>query len=154
MWKLKFPRKIQILSALVVHWWPSSKAPDLPWHPQWLPWVPPIVGGLLTIRLGAQILLTGDELAKTFLEKSSFLPHVLDLTSKVEKILKGGLDSTPSPSPSLKIQIMGGKVCSRCKGKHCWALTINFLFSKFVYNTQQCFAFTPKENFSAHNLNF
>ena len=36
---------------------------------------------------------------------------------KVEKILKGSLDSIPSPSPSLKIQIMGGKVCLRCKGK-------------------------------------
>ena len=36
---------------------------------------------------------------------------------KLEKILKGSLDSIPSPSPSLKIQIMGGKVCSRCKGK-------------------------------------
>ena len=31
--------------------------------------------------------------------------------SKVEKILKGSLDSIPSPSPSVKIQIMGGKVC-------------------------------------------
>ena len=29
---------------------------------------------------------------------------------KVEKILKGSLDSIPSPSPSMKIQIMGGKV--------------------------------------------
>ena len=37
--------------------------------------------------------------------------------SKVEKILKGSLDSIPSPSPSVKIQIMGGKVCLRCKGK-------------------------------------
>ena len=36
---------------------------------------------------------------------------------KVEKILKGSLDSIPSPSPSMKIQIMGGKVCLRCKGK-------------------------------------
>ena len=36
---------------------------------------------------------------------------------KVEKILNGILDSVPSPSPSLKIQIMGRKVCSRCKGK-------------------------------------
>ena len=36
---------------------------------------------------------------------------------KVENILKGSLDSTPSPSPSVKIQIMGGKVCLRCKGK-------------------------------------
>ena len=36
---------------------------------------------------------------------------------KVEKILKGGLDSIPSPSPSVKIQIMGGKVCLRFNGK-------------------------------------
>ena len=36
---------------------------------------------------------------------------------KVEKILKGSLDSIPSPLPSVKIQIMGGKVCLRCKGK-------------------------------------
>ena len=31
---------------------------------------------------------------------------------KVEKILKGTLDSIPSPSPSVKIQIMGGNVCN------------------------------------------
>ena len=37
---------------------------------------------------------------------------------KVEKILKGSLGSIPSPSPSVKIQIMGGKVCLRCKGKY------------------------------------
>ena len=35
---------------------------------------------------------------------------------KIEKILKGSLNSIPSPSPSVKIQIMGGKVCLRCKG--------------------------------------
>ena len=35
--------------------------------------------------------------------------------SNMEKILKGSLDSIPSPS--VKIQIMGGKVCLRCKGK-------------------------------------
>ena len=29
---------------------------------------------------------------------------------KVEKILKGSLDSIPSPSPSVKLQIMGEKV--------------------------------------------
>ena len=29
---------------------------------------------------------------------------------KVEKILKGSLDFIPSPSPSVKIQIMGGKI--------------------------------------------
>ena len=31
--------------------------------------------------------------------------------------LKGSLDLIPSPSPSVKIQIMGGKVCLRCKDK-------------------------------------
>ena len=36
---------------------------------------------------------------------------------KVENILKGSLDLIPSPSPSVKIQIMGGKVCLRCKSK-------------------------------------
>ena len=35
--------------------------------------------------------------------------------SRVEKILKGNLDLTISPS--VKIHIMGGKVCLRCKGK-------------------------------------
>ena len=37
--------------------------------------------------------------------------------SKVGKILKGSLDLIPSPSPLSKIQITGGKVCLRCKGK-------------------------------------
>ena len=36
---------------------------------------------------------------------------------KVEKILKGSLDSISSPSSSVKIQIIGGKVCFRCRGK-------------------------------------
>jgi hypothetical protein len=35
--------------------------------------------------------------------------------SKVEKILKGSLDSIPSPS--VKSQIMGKKVCLSCKGE-------------------------------------
>ena len=38
-------------------------------------------------------------------------------SSKVEKNLEGILDSILSPSPSVNIQIMGGKVCLRCKGK-------------------------------------
>ena len=43
--------------------------------------------------------------------------NVADATMflKVEKILKGSLDLIPSPS--VKIQIMGGKVCLMCKGK-------------------------------------
>ena len=38
-----------------------------------------------------------------------------DFFIKVEKILKGSLDSISSAS--VKIQIMGGKVCLRCRGK-------------------------------------
>ena len=40
-----------------------------------------------------------------------------NLTYKVEHILNGGLVSIPSPSPLVKIQTMGEKVCLRCKGK-------------------------------------
>ena len=42
---------------------------------------------------------------------------VFIISGKVEKILKGSLDLISSPSPSVKIQIMGGKVCSSRKGK-------------------------------------
>ena len=49
------------------------------------------------------------------------------LSGKVEKILKGALDLIPSPS--VKIQIMGGKVCLMLKAKHCWALSTNFLLT-------------------------
>ena len=46
---------------------------------------------------------------------NTFLP-LFDNCVKVEKILKGSLDSIPSPSPSVKIQIMGGKCVN---AKHC-----------------------------------
>ena len=39
------------------------------------------------------------------------------LNNKVEKMLKGSLELIPSPSLSVKIQIMDGKVCFRCKSK-------------------------------------
>ena len=41
--------------------------------------------------------------------------EVFRLGDKVKKILEDSLDSIPSPS--VKIQIMGGKVGMRCKGK-------------------------------------
>ena len=37
--------------------------------------------------------------------------------SKEENILKGSIVSIPSPSHSVKIKMMGGKVCLRCKCK-------------------------------------
>ena len=33
------------------------------------------------------------------------------------------------------------------KAKHCWVMSTNFLFQKFVEYAQQCFAFTPHANF-------
>ena len=44
---------------------------------------------------------------------------------KVEKILKGSLNSIPSPS--VKIQIMGGNVWLSCKGKALFGIVDNFL---------------------------
>ena len=40
------------------------------------------------------------------------------------------------------------------KAKHCWLMSTFFWFKHFVDNAQQCFAFTPRAKFSAHNLNF
>ena len=36
---------------------------------------------------------------------------------KVKSIIEDSLDSIPSPSPSVKIQIMSGEFGLRCKGK-------------------------------------
>ena len=67
---------------------------------------------------------------------------------KVEKILNGSLDS-------VKIQIMGGKVCLRCKGKTLLGVVNNLLKTKkFADITQQFFAFLPQVIFPVNNLNF
>ena len=69
-------------------------------------------------------------------------------TSKVKKIKENSLDLIPSPS--VKIQIMGGKVCLRCKGKYWRAYSHqNFENIKFVDINQQCFALLPQVNFPA-----
>ena len=59
------------------------------------------------------------------IQGATFIPE----SRVVEKILKGSLNSIPSPSPSVKIQIMGGKVGLRCKGK-----TLLGVVKKFVDN--------------------
>ena len=46
---------------------------------------------------------------------------------KVENVLKGSLDLIPSPSPSVKIQIMGGKIYLRCEGKTLLGIINKFL---------------------------
>ena len=47
------------------------------------------------------------------------------MNCKVKKISKGSLNSISSPS--VKIQIMGGKVCLWCKGKKLLGVVNNFL---------------------------
>ena len=67
---------------------------------------------------------------------------------KVKNISEDSLDSFPSSSPSVKIQIKGVK---GVKAKHCWMLSTNFLSKKFLDSNQQCFAFNPQANFSDHS---
>ena len=57
---------------------------------------------------------------------------------KVEEILKGNLDLIPSPSPSVKIQIMGGKVCLRYKGKTLLVIVNKFLKTKSLFTSHPC----------------
>jgi hypothetical protein len=71
---------------------------------------------------------------------------------KVENILECSQDSIPSPS--VKIQNMGGKVCLKCKGITLLSVVNNVWKKRFVDITQQCFALLPQPNFSAYNLNF
>ena len=57
---------------------------------------------------------------KLLVNKSNKKPYILwpycEISSfKVEKILKGSLDLIPSPF--MKIQVMGGKVCLICESK-------------------------------------
>ena len=69
----------------------------------------------------------------------------------VKKILKGSLDSISSPSPSEKIQAMGGKICLRHKGKTLLGIVNKFLYSKVCWKHPAMFCLYT---FPAHNLNF
>ena len=58
------------------------------------------------------------------------LKRQLTSSIKVEKILKSSLYLIPSPSNSVKIQIVGGKICLRCKGKILLGVVIKLLKTK------------------------
>ena len=57
------------------------------------------------------------------------------LFSKEENVLKGNLDLIPSLSPSVKIQIMGGKVCLSCKGKTLLGIVNKLLKTKSLFTS-------------------
>jgi hypothetical protein len=62
---------------------------------------------------------------------------ILMVTVKVKKIQEAILDLIPSPSSWVKIQIIGRKVCLRCKGKTLRGVVNKlFLNKKFVDNVQ------------------
>ena len=75
------------------------------------------------------------------------------LFSKEENVLKGNLDLIPSLSPSVKIQIMGRKVCLSCKGKTLLGIVNKLLKTKSLL-TSLSNAFTTQVNFPANDLNF
>ena len=58
------------------------------------------------------------------------------LKVKVENVLIGSLDLILSPSPSVKIQIMGRKVCLRCKGKTLLGVVNKLLETKSLLTHQ------------------
>ena len=63
---------------------------------------------------------------RTFISNQLFTVLFLQflISNKVENILKGSLDLIPSPS--VKIDIMGGKFAWDVKAKHCWVMSTNF----------------------------
>ena len=74
---------------------------------------------------------------------------------KLEKILKGSLDSIPSPSPSVKIQIMGAKVCLRYKGKTLLGIVNILLKTKSLFTSpSNVLPLHLKQTFPPLNLNF
>ena len=69
---------------------------------------------------------------------------------KVENSLRGSLDLILSPSPSVKIQIMVGKVSLRCKGKTLLGVVNKIFNTKITLQS----ALLPQVTFPANKLNF
>ena len=81
-----------------------------------------------------------------FFLKSNFYFRA-NVLNWVDEILKGSLDSIPSPSPLVKTQIIGRNTFARAvKAKHCWST--NF------WKQNVCWPSTQQVNFPANDLNF
>ena len=83
------------------------------------------------------------------------LKRQLTSSIKVEKILKSSLYLIPSPSNSVKIQIVCGKICLRCKGKTP-SVVIKLLKTKSLLTSpSNVLPYYLKQTFPPiHNLNF
>jgi hypothetical protein len=84
----------------------------------------------------------------------------MKFVARIEKVLKGSLDSIPSSSPSVKVQIIGGKVFLRCKGKTLLGIVNKLLKTKsLLMSPSNVLPYYPglilsPVNFPANNLNF
>ena len=83
---------------------------------------------------------------ETLIEFTFNLGTKLYISSKVEKILKASLDLIPSPS--VKIQIMGGKVCLRCKSKTLLGVVNKLLKTKVYWHHPAMFCFITSSKLS------
>ena len=80
----------------------------------------------------ANKIVTMDQMkVKIFVVSYFFLNIYDEVFFYYKKILKGSLDFIPSPSPSVKIQIMDEKVCLRFKAKTLLGI-VNKLLKKNV----------------------
>ena len=93
------------------------------------------IGTLEELKLSQENNLLEPHLIFFIIQSPSKLFNYFAQKRRVKNILKGSLDLIPSPPPSVKIQIIGGKICLQC-------------------NAQQCFAITPQANFPTYNFNF
>ena len=91
--------------------------------------------GSLEIDSKAERLLREVVLNNMILFKYSGLLKLSFPFYKVKKILEDSLDSIPSPSPSVKIQIMDGKVGLRCKGKTLMGIVNKLFCTKSLLTT-------------------
>ena len=80
------------------------------------------MGKILKVAISEKVFSTWSHFEKEKKNPRNHWPSIFHV--KVEKILKGSLDSIPSPS--LKILIMGETVCLRCKGKTLLGISTNF----------------------------
>ena len=88
-----------------------------------------------------------------FLNYRMFSAYIRKVFKKIER---GSLDLIPSPIPSVKIQIMGRKICLRCKSKTLLGVVNKLFIFKSVLTSPSnaCFALLPQVNFPTNIFNF
>ena len=103
------------------------------------------------------VLCTGGDFAKFLWPFQNIwtLTHVcltpMIASFKVEKILKGSLNLSPSPSPSFKIQIMGRKLCLMCEGKTLLGVVNKlFIFKSLLITTSNVCLYISKKFFTQY----